>query len=57
MQHLGDGIAKLRAVNWAISLRHCGFNSVSYKTTALICKRLEPNGRVAGNFNGKQWGA
>lgn len=38
MQHPGDGIAKLRAVNWAISLEHCGFNSVSYNTTALICK-------------------
>ena len=54
MPHRGDGIAKLRAVNWAISLGHCGLNSVSYNTTALICKRLEQDRRVAGNCNGKQ---
>lgn len=54
MQHRGDGIAKLRAVNWAISLGHCGLNSVSYNTTTLICKRLEQDRRVAGNCNGKQ---
>lgn len=54
MQHRGDGIAKLRAVNWAIYLGHCWLNSVSYNTTALICKRLEQDGRVAGNCNGKQ---
>lgn len=52
MQHPGDGIAKLSAVNWAVSLGHCGFNSVSYNTTPLICKRLEQDGRVAGN---SQW--
>lgn len=31
-----DGIAKLRAVNWTISLGHRRLNSVSYNTTALI---------------------
>lgn len=35
----GDGIAKLRGENWAIYLGHCRLNSVSYNTTALICKR------------------
>lgn len=49
-----DGIAKLRAVNWTVSLGHHRLNSVSYNTTTLICKRPQQDRGVAGNCNRKQ---